>query len=151
MPPVRATEGFVCFQRATRSYTKEEMKVVWETRKIFECKGMDVSCTAVRVPTLRAHAEAITLETFVDVSPAEARCVCVCVWHCVCICVHAGALGGPARRATLLGARDRSVRVSPHAPSDLPTYPTSTTGSSWRMPRAWCWRMTWARTVTPCP
>ncbi|KAJ8602632.1 hypothetical protein CTAYLR_004089 [Chrysophaeum taylorii] len=49
-------------------YTKEEMKVTWETKKIlgFDPKGDDgpkVSCTAVRIPTLRAHSEAITVET----------------------------------------------------------------------------------------
>ena len=38
-------------------YTKEEMKVVWETRKIFGVsdESLRVSCTAVRIPTLRAH------------------------------------------------------------------------------------------------
>ena len=40
-------------------YTKEEMKVVWETQKILECPGLPVSCTAVRVPTFRAHAESV--------------------------------------------------------------------------------------------
>lgn len=43
-------------------YTKEEMKVVWETRKIFGDESLQVSCTAVRIPTFRTHAEAITLE-----------------------------------------------------------------------------------------
>lgn len=43
-------------------YTKEEMKVAWETRKIFEDPKLKISCTAVRIPTERAHAEAITLE-----------------------------------------------------------------------------------------
>lgn len=56
-------------------YTKEEMKVVWEIVKIF---GLDpnstkISCTAVRVPTLRAHAEAITVEMEEMVSPSDAR------------------------------------------------------------------------------
>lgn len=36
---------------------------------------MDISCTAVRVPTLRAHAEALTIETLLDISPDEARYV----------------------------------------------------------------------------
>ena len=44
-------------------YTKEEMKVVWETRKIFGDENIAISCTAVRVPTCRAHAESITVET----------------------------------------------------------------------------------------
>ena len=44
-------------------YTKEEMKVVWELQKIFDDHSINVSCTAVRVPTLRAHAESIVVET----------------------------------------------------------------------------------------
>jgi len=89
-------------------YTKEEMKVVWETRcvrsstrdflvmsrsstsslthslthssstcckysKIFGLPDLAVSCTAVRIPTFRAHAEAITLETERPVDLAAAR------------------------------------------------------------------------------
>jgi len=53
-------------------YTKEEMKVVLETRKIFGLQDLAVSCTAVRIPTLRAHSEAITIETEKPVTPAEA-------------------------------------------------------------------------------
>merc|ERR1719409_493769 len=55
-------------------YTKEEMKVVWETQKIF---GADIaaSCTSVRIPTFRAHAEAITIETEQAVTPEAARSV----------------------------------------------------------------------------
>jgi len=44
-------------------YTKEERKVTWETRKIMDLPGLPVSCTCVRIPTLRAHAESITIET----------------------------------------------------------------------------------------
>lgn len=44
-------------------YTKEEMKVTWETHKIFSDDSIAISCTAVRIPTLRAHSESITLET----------------------------------------------------------------------------------------
>eukprot|EP00614_Pseudopedinella_elastica_P005742 CAMPEP_0172589320 /NCGR_PEP_ID=MMETSP1068-20121228/8098_1 /TAXON_ID=35684 /ORGANISM="Pseudopedinella elastica, Strain CCMP716" /LENGTH=398 /DNA_ID=CAMNT_0013384907 /DNA_START=109 /DNA_END=1305 /DNA_ORIENTATION=+ len=57
-------------------YTKEEMKVVWETRKIFglaKPEDLALSCTAVRIPTLRAHAEAITLRTREPCKAAEAR------------------------------------------------------------------------------
>ena len=43
-------------------YTKEEMKVAWESRKIMDAPDLRVSCTAVRIPTLRAHSEAITIE-----------------------------------------------------------------------------------------
>ena len=44
-------------------YTKEERKVTWETRKIMDLPDLPVSCTCVRIPTLRAHAEAVTIET----------------------------------------------------------------------------------------
>lgn len=44
-------------------YTKEEMKVTRETQKIFADPTIAISCTAVRIPTERSHAEAITLET----------------------------------------------------------------------------------------
>jgi len=48
-------------------YTKEEMKVVWETQKIFWDDSIKISCTAVRIPTFRAHSESIVLETKKDV------------------------------------------------------------------------------------
>lgn len=54
-------------------YTREEMKVLWETRKIMEAPEVLLSCTAVRVPTMRAHAEAVTIETRHPVTPAAAR------------------------------------------------------------------------------
>jgi aspartate-semialdehyde dehydrogenase len=44
-------------------YTREEMKVVWETRKIFNRPDLAVSCTAVRIPVMRAHSESIVVET----------------------------------------------------------------------------------------
>jgi aspartate-semialdehyde dehydrogenase len=55
-------------------YTKEEMKVTWESRKI--CGLADdfpVSCTAVRIPTIRAHSESIIVETEKKVDVAAAR------------------------------------------------------------------------------
>ena len=53
-------------------YTKEERKVTWETRKIMDLPDLPVSCTCVRIPTLRAHAESITLETEKPVDIAAA-------------------------------------------------------------------------------
>lgn len=50
-------------QFQSNGYTKEEMKVVWEIQKILNDDNIKISCTAVRVPTLRCHAEAITIET----------------------------------------------------------------------------------------
>jgi aspartate-semialdehyde dehydrogenase len=44
-------------------YTKEEMKVVWETRKIFEDDNIKINATAVRVPVFWGHSEAVTIET----------------------------------------------------------------------------------------
>ncbi|RTZ66209.1 MAG: aspartate-semialdehyde dehydrogenase [Aquificaceae bacterium] len=44
-------------------YTKEEMKMVWETRKIFEDDDILVNPTAVRVPVFYGHSEAIHIET----------------------------------------------------------------------------------------
>ena len=49
------------------------MKVTWETRKILNEPDMKISCTAVRIPTLRAHSEAITLETQKAVTADEVR------------------------------------------------------------------------------
>lgn len=54
-------------------YTKEEMKVTWETRKIFGEPNLPVTCTAVRIPILRAHSEALTIETVKPVDVARAR------------------------------------------------------------------------------
>jgi aspartate-semialdehyde dehydrogenase len=44
-------------------YTKEEMKMVWETRKIFEDETIQVNPTAVRVPVFYGHSEAVHIET----------------------------------------------------------------------------------------
>jgi len=57
------------------AYTREEMKVVWETRKIFGEPKMNISCTAVRIPTLRAHSEAATVLFERPVTPEAARAV----------------------------------------------------------------------------
>jgi len=53
-------------------YTKEEMKMVNETTKIMH-KKIPLSATCVRVPTLRGHAEALTLTFACDVDANEAR------------------------------------------------------------------------------
>ena len=54
-------------------YTKEEMKVVWESRKIMGIPDLIASCTAVRIPTLRVHSEAVTIEFDKPVTPEAAR------------------------------------------------------------------------------
>ncbi len=53
-------------------YTKEEMKMYNETRKIMH-SDVQVSATCVRVPALRSHSECIWVETERPVSPEEAR------------------------------------------------------------------------------
>lgn len=52
-------------------YTKEEMKIVWETKKILEDDTIEVNPTAVRVPVFYAHSEAVSIETDQPISAAE--------------------------------------------------------------------------------
>ena len=54
-------------------YTKEEMKMVHETRKIMNAPNMQISATCVRVPVLRAHSEAVWVETEKPLSESGAR------------------------------------------------------------------------------
>ena len=54
-------------------YTKEEMKMVHETRKIMNAPNMQISATCVRVPVLRAHSEAVWVETEKPLTESEAR------------------------------------------------------------------------------
>jgi aspartate-semialdehyde dehydrogenase len=54
-------------------YNEEEMKMVKETKKIFNDQDIRVSATCVRVPVLRAHAEAITIECENPITPEEVR------------------------------------------------------------------------------
>lgn len=54
-------------------YTKEEMKMVWETQKIMEDASIRVNPTTVRVPVFYGHSEAVHIETRRKLSAAEAR------------------------------------------------------------------------------
>lgn len=54
-------------------YTKEEMKMYHETKKIMHAPNLDVSATCVRVPVMRAHSEAIWVETETPISTEQAR------------------------------------------------------------------------------
>ena len=54
-------------------YTKEEMKMVWETQKIFGDAAIQVNATAVRVPVFFGHSEAVHIETRRKITAAEAR------------------------------------------------------------------------------
>ncbi len=54
-------------------YTREEMKMVWETRKIFGNDAIEVNPTCVRVPVFYGHSEAVHIETVDKISAEEAR------------------------------------------------------------------------------
>ncbi|RLA06982.1 MAG: aspartate-semialdehyde dehydrogenase [Gammaproteobacteria bacterium] len=54
-------------------YTKEEMKMVWETQKIMGDSNIMVNPTAVRVPVFYGHSEAVHLETSQKISVSEAK------------------------------------------------------------------------------
>ena len=54
-------------------YTREEMKMVWETQKIFDDPGIQVNPTCVRVPVFFGHSEAVHIETVDKITAEEAR------------------------------------------------------------------------------
>ena len=54
-------------------YTKEEMKMHNETRKMFHDDQIRVSATCVRVPVMTAHSESVTIETEEEITPEKAR------------------------------------------------------------------------------
>ena len=56
-------------------YTKEELKMLNETRKMLHDDSIQISCTCVRVPVLRAHSEALNLEFAEEITPEEARAI----------------------------------------------------------------------------
>jgi aspartate-semialdehyde dehydrogenase len=58
-------------------YTREEMKMVWETRKIFADDSILINPTAVRIPTFYGHSEAVHIETKEKIS-AEKVCDLLC-------------------------------------------------------------------------
>ena len=53
-------------------YTREEMKMLWETRKILDDENIVVNATAVRIPVFFGHSEALHIETDSKISAAEA-------------------------------------------------------------------------------
>jgi aspartate-semialdehyde dehydrogenase len=80
-PPARTDGGpafaFNCIPQIDRfednGYTREEMKVVWEARKILRLPGLPVTVTAVRVPVRVGHSAAVHASFDRPVSPAAAR------------------------------------------------------------------------------
>ena len=69
--------AFNCFPHIDvfleNGYTKEEMKMVLETKKIMGDESIEVTATTVRVPVFYGHSEAVNLETAKKLTPAEAR------------------------------------------------------------------------------
>jgi aspartate-semialdehyde dehydrogenase len=59
-------------------YTKEEMKMVNETRKIFEDDTIGITATTVRVPVFYGHSEAVNIETRQKISAAEVKELLAC-------------------------------------------------------------------------
>jgi aspartate-semialdehyde dehydrogenase len=60
-------------QFVENGYTKEEMKMVNETRKIFEDEKIQVTATTVRVPVLIGHSESVNVKTRKKISADDAR------------------------------------------------------------------------------
>jgi aspartate-semialdehyde dehydrogenase len=56
-----------------QGYCEEEMKMILETRKIFNAPELQITATCVRVPVLRAHSEAVNLEFNAPFSAKQAR------------------------------------------------------------------------------
>ncbi|MDQ8038993.1 MAG: aspartate-semialdehyde dehydrogenase [Rickettsiella sp.] len=54
-------------------YTREEMKMVWETQKIFSDRTIQVNPTAVRVPVFHSHSEAVHIETREKITVSQAK------------------------------------------------------------------------------
>lgn len=62
-------------------YTKEEMKVTNETKKILHLdESTPISCTAVRVPVFHGHSEAVTIEFEKEISPEKTRELLESAW-----------------------------------------------------------------------
>ncbi|MFO1021263.1 MAG: aspartate-semialdehyde dehydrogenase [Planctomycetales bacterium] len=54
-------------------YTSEELKMVYETRKILGDQSIQINATCIRIPVANCHSETITVETERPVTPEEAR------------------------------------------------------------------------------
>ena len=54
-------------------YTKEELKMLNESKKILHSQYLKVNCTCVRVPIFRSHSESITIETAKKITPQKAK------------------------------------------------------------------------------
>jgi len=69
--------AFNCFNHNSalepNGYNEEEMKMVKETRKIFDCPEIAITCTCVRIPVMRAHCESINLEFTEAITPEQVK------------------------------------------------------------------------------
>jgi len=69
--------AFNCFSHNSElgpnGYNTEEMKMVNETRKIFDCPDIAITCTCIRIPVFRAHCESINLEFTDPITPDQVR------------------------------------------------------------------------------
>jgi aspartate-semialdehyde dehydrogenase len=69
--------AFNCFSHNSalgpNGYNEEEIKMVKETRKIFDCPEIGISATCVRIPVMRAHCESINLEFTDPMTPDHVR------------------------------------------------------------------------------
>ncbi len=69
--------AFNCFNHnsalSPNGYNLEEMKMVLETRKIFDCPEIAITCTCIRIPVFRAHCESINLEFRDPIKPGQVR------------------------------------------------------------------------------
>lgn len=54
-------------------YNEEEVKMLKETQKIFDCADIAITCTCVRIPVMRAHCESINLEFTDPITPDEVK------------------------------------------------------------------------------
>lgn len=63
------------FLADTGNYTREEMKLVWEARKILHTPDLKIAATAVRVPVFRSHSESIMVETEIPLKPEEVKAI----------------------------------------------------------------------------
>ena len=73
VPEVNGDDAFKVDVFTDNGYTKEEMKMYNETKKIMHAPSLDVSATCVRVPVMRAHSESIWIETEQPISIEQAR------------------------------------------------------------------------------
>ncbi|MBN2270100.1 MAG: aspartate-semialdehyde dehydrogenase [Sedimentisphaerales bacterium] len=69
--------AFNCFSHNSslgpNGYNLEETKMVKETRKIFDCAEIAITCTCIRIAVMRAHCESINLEFTNSITPDEVR------------------------------------------------------------------------------